>query len=128
EKFHPQVLPDLRFALGLGEPAHRVEVVRLDAIEIVLGLRVDCAEDRVGVGLPVDVGDAPVVADDRDGARLLLPSRRFRLRLLGKCDRRNERVEQASTLAMPAVSPAYALSKAAPRKSHQVDLNATAGP
>ena len=52
----------------------RVEVVGLDAVEVVLGLRVDHAEHRVGVGLAVDVRDAPVVADDGDALRLLLPA------------------------------------------------------
>ena len=52
----------------------RVDVVRLDAIEVVLGLRVHEPEDGVSVGLPVDVRDAPVVASDRDVLRLLLPS------------------------------------------------------
>ena len=55
----------------------RVDVVRLDAVEVVLGLRVDHAEHRVGVGLAVDVRDAPVVADDGDVLRLLLPAREF---------------------------------------------------
>ena len=41
------------------------DVVALHAGEIVLGLRVDHAEDGVGVGLAVDVRDAEVVADDR---------------------------------------------------------------
>ena len=72
----PQILPDRALALRLGQPAHRVEVVGLDPVEVVLGLGVDHPEDRVGVGLPVDVGDAPVVPDDRDVARLGAPSGR----------------------------------------------------
>ena len=60
----------------------RVEIVRLDAIEVVLGLRVDHAEDRVRVGLAVDVRDAPVVAHDRDVLRLALPRGELRGRRL----------------------------------------------
>ena len=36
-------------------------------------------EDRVRVRLAVDVGDAPVVADDRDVLGLLLPARNIAL-------------------------------------------------
>ena len=74
EQLHAEVLIDRRFAFGLGQPPHRVDVVRLDAIEIVLGLRVDHAEDGVSVGLAVDVGNAPVVTDNRDRARFMLPA------------------------------------------------------
>ena len=74
EELHPQVAVDRGLALGLRQAAHRVDVVRLDAIEVVLGLRVDHPEDRVGVGLAVDVRDAPVVADDGDVLGLLLPA------------------------------------------------------
>ena len=74
EKLHAKVLIDRRFAFGLRQPPHRVDVVRLDSIEIVLGLRVDHAEDGVGVGLAEDMGNAPIVADDGDGARLALPA------------------------------------------------------
>ncbi len=70
EELHPQVAVDLLFAFRLGEPSDRIEVVRLDAVEIVLGLRVDDAEHRVRVGLAVHVRDAPRVADDRDVLRL----------------------------------------------------------
>ena len=78
EELHAQVLVDLRFALGLGQAAHRVDVVGLDAIEVVLGLGVLHAEDCVGVGLAVDVRDAPVVADDGDVGRLSFPARDLR--------------------------------------------------
>ena len=40
EQLHPQILIDLRFAFGLGEAAHGVDVVCFDAIEIVFGLRI----------------------------------------------------------------------------------------
>ena len=70
-----QVRPDRRLALGLGQPAQRVKVIGLHPIEVILGLRIGHAEHRVGVGLAVDVRDAPVVASDRDGLRLALPAR-----------------------------------------------------
>ena len=44
----------------------RVDVVRLDAIEVVLGLRILHAENNVGVGLAINVGDAPIVPNDGD--------------------------------------------------------------
>ena len=78
EELHAQVLVDFGFAFGLRQAAHGVDVVGLDAIEVVFGLGVLHAEDGVGVGFAVDVGDAPVVADDGDAGRLLLPARDFR--------------------------------------------------
>src|SRR2546425_1700405 len=64
----------LPISFGLGQPPHRVDVVRLDAIEIVLGLRVNHAEDGISVGLAVDVRNAPVVTDNRDRPRFTLPA------------------------------------------------------
>ena len=95
EQLHPQVLVDFGLALGLRQPSHRVDVVRLDAIEVVLGLRVLHAEDSVGVRLSVDVRDAPIVADDGDIPRFFLPARGFRvLSSLGrKRDARNREHE-----------------------------------
>ena len=67
-----QILPDRLLALGLGGAAQRGEIVGLDAREVVLGLGVDHPEHRVGVGLALDVGDAPIVAGDRDPLACLL--------------------------------------------------------
>jgi hypothetical protein len=80
EETLPQVLVDRRLAFGLGQPPDRVQVVGLDPVEVVLGLGVDHAEDSVGVGLRIDVGDAAIVADDGDAGRLLLESRQLRTR------------------------------------------------
>ena len=74
EQLHAQVLVDPRLALGFRQPPHRVQVVGLDAIEVVLSLRVDQAEHRVSVGLAVDVGDAPIIPEDGDVLRLSLPT------------------------------------------------------
>ena len=74
EELHAQVLVDLRLSLGLGQAPHGVDVVGLDPIEVILGLRVLHAEDRAGVGFSVDVRDAPIVADDGDARGLLLPA------------------------------------------------------
>src|SRR5438105_15531288 len=74
EKLHAEILIDRRFAFGFRQPPHRVDVVRLDSIEIVLGLRVDHAEYSVRVGGAEDMGDAPIVADYGDRARLALPA------------------------------------------------------
>ena len=48
---------------------------KLMIITIILGLSIDHAEHGVGVGLAVDVGDPPIVADDGDALGALLPSR-----------------------------------------------------
>src|SRR5581483_2657382 len=75
EQLLAEVAVDLLFAFRLGEPADAVDEVQLDAVEVVFRLRVDRAEDRVGVRFPVHMRDAPVVARDRDALRLLLPAR-----------------------------------------------------
>src|SRR5207302_1163287 len=82
EQLHTQVAIDLSLSLGFGKPAHRVDVVRLDAIEVVLGLRVHEAENGVGVTLAVNVRDAPGVASDRDVPRLALATYELRTRRL----------------------------------------------
>ena len=66
EQLHPEVAPDGAFALGLGQAALRVDEVGFDAIEIILRLGVDHAEHGVGVGLALDVGDAPIITGDGD--------------------------------------------------------------
>ncbi len=95
EELHPQILIDSGLAFRLRQAPHRVDVVRLDAIEIVLGLGVLHAEDRVGVGFSVDVRDAPIVADDGDIPRPVSPSARLPgfIRLeceSGGCGRKDE--------------------------------------
>ncbi len=79
EQLLPQVRPDGALALGFGQTAKRVQVVGLHPVEVVLGLRVDHAEDRVSVGAAVHVGDAPVVPDDGEPRRFGAPA--------GKLDR-----------------------------------------
>jgi hypothetical protein len=86
EELHPQVAPDLLLAFGLGEPALRVDEVGLDAVEVVFGLGVHQPEDGVGVGLRVDVRDAPVVAGDGDAFGPGAP--RLHLRRFGRGGRR----------------------------------------
>ena len=75
EQLHAQVAIDRGLTLGFGQPAHRVQVIGLDPVEVVLGLRIHHAEYRVGVGLAVDVRDAPVVPDDGDALGAPLPAR-----------------------------------------------------
>ena len=74
-----------RLSLRLRQQPQAVEVVALDAAEVILRLRVDHAEHRIGVGFAVDMRDAPVIADDADIFRMLPPARiltgvRFRRR------------------------------------------------
>ena len=68
-----QILPERAFAFGLSEAAEADEVVGLDAIEVVLGLRVHHAEDRVSIRAAAHVRDAPIVA--RDGHVMAFASR-----------------------------------------------------
>jgi len=77
EELHAKVLIDAGFTFGFGESARGVDVVDLDAIEVVFGLGVLHAEDGVGVGLAVNVGDAPVVAGDGDVCSFLFPAGGF---------------------------------------------------
>ena len=74
EHLHAQVAIDRAAALGFREAAHRVEVVGLDAIEVVFRLRVHQAEHRVRVRAAAHVRDAMVVTRDRDVARLARPA------------------------------------------------------
>ena len=68
---HAQVAPDLGLAFDFGQPAHRIDVIEFDAVEIVLRLGVHQPEDGVGIGLAEYVGDAPFIA--HDGHALGLP-------------------------------------------------------
>ena len=97
EDLHAQVPPHLPLALGFRQPPHRIQVVGLHAIEVVFGLRIHHPEHGVGVGLPVDVRNPPIVANDRDVLSLPLPARDV-------ADRR--------TLRAPADANAIAASRA----------------
>ncbi len=79
KQLHAQIAPDLIFALGLGEATHSIQKVHLDAIEVILGLCVDHAEDGVGVGRAMDVGNALVVSNDRNVGGSGLQARKFRI-------------------------------------------------
>ena len=85
EKLHSKVAVHLCLAFGLREASHRVQIIRFDPVEVVLSLGVHHAEHRVGVALSVDVWDAPVVADDRDVLRSLLPGRDRPVRVCENC-------------------------------------------
>ena len=61
-----EILPESGFAFSFRGTAERGQVVHLHAVEVVLALRVDHAEDRIGIGLAVNVGDSPIVANDGD--------------------------------------------------------------
>jgi hypothetical protein len=65
EELHAQVAPDFGFARRFRQSALREEEVVLDAVEIVLSLRVHEAEDCVGVGGTVDVRNPPGISGDR---------------------------------------------------------------
>src|SRR6202012_934058 len=78
-----QVAVNGGFAIRLCQPPESIEIVALDAIEVVLRLRVDRAEHGIGIGFAVYMGDAPVVADDVNARRVLLPARLLRGRCAG---------------------------------------------
>ncbi len=69
EQSLPEVFPDraftlvvdlpLPFAFGLGEAAETHEIVRFDPVEVIFGLRVDHAEDCVGICMTLHVGRCP---------------------------------------------------------------------
>ena len=74
EQFHAQVLPDRGLALNLGHPALGIDEIGLNPVEIILSLGIGQTKYGVGIGGPVDMGNAPVIANDRDPCRLgLLP-------------------------------------------------------
>ena len=77
EQLHAQIAPDFFLSLRLRQPSLRQQVVGLYPVEIVLGLRVDQCEHRVGVGLAMHMRDPPVVARDRDAARPGFPGGNF---------------------------------------------------
>ena len=49
----------------------------LDAMEVVLGLRVHGAEDRIGVRVSVNMSDSPGIAHDGDRGCLAAPAGLF---------------------------------------------------
>ena len=97
EQLHAQVAIDRALALRLGEAALRVDEVGLDAVEVVFSLRVHQPEHDIGVGLGVDVGHAPVVADDGDAIGALLPGGNFRADGRGGRLRRRARGQRKDT-------------------------------
>src|SRR6185369_16104589 len=64
-------------AFGLSQPSLRIDVVHLDAVEIVFGLGIDHSEHGVSVRLPTHVRYTPVITGDCDVAAALLPTRLF---------------------------------------------------
>src|SRR2546426_2311369 len=74
EQLHPQVLVDAGLALRLRQAPQRVEVIGFHPVEVVFGLSIHQAEDGVGVGPAVHVGNAPIVPDDGDVLGRLLPA------------------------------------------------------
>ncbi len=78
EHLHAQILIDLVFAFCLGQPPHGVQVVGLDPVEVVFGLRVDHAKHGIRIGLAINMRDAPVIAHNLDVGRLRGPTRSLR--------------------------------------------------
>ena len=65
EQALPQIGPDRGFALRFGQPAQVGQVVDFDPAKIILGLRIDHAEHRIGIAVAFDMGNPPIVAGDR---------------------------------------------------------------
>src|SRR6185369_17119797 len=89
---HSQILVHLGLTLGLSEPTHRVDVIRFDAIEVVLRLGVFRSEHSIGIGLTVNVRDTPVIANDVYIAGLALP--RFYLALCRCISRKSQQEDR----------------------------------
>jgi hypothetical protein len=70
----PQIAINRAFSLRLGRASQRIEVVGLDAIEVVFRLGVKETKYRIGVGFSRDVRNSPVVAGDGNVLRLAGPS------------------------------------------------------
>ena len=49
----------------------------LDTIKVILGLRVNRAEHGIGVSVSINMGDAPIIANDGDAFCGLVPTRVF---------------------------------------------------
>lgn len=81
-----EVLPDGGLSFGFGGAAQSGEVIHFDAVEVVLALGVDHAEDGIAVGMAVDVSDAPIVTDDGDASRFSFLAGEIAGRLSGKND------------------------------------------
>ena len=90
EQLHAQVAPERALAFHFRRAAHRGDVVRLHAIEVVLGLRIHHAKHGIGIRFAIDVGNAVLVAHDRDAVGLFLPFRRLRRRDGGHDERREQ--------------------------------------
>ena len=56
--------------------AERADVIALDPIEVILALGVDEPEHRIGIGMAMNMRNAPVITGDRDGLGFGLPARR----------------------------------------------------
>src|SRR6185437_695317 len=74
EELHTQILVSFRLTFRLSQAAHRIDIVRLHPIKVVFSLCVLRAEDSIGIRLSVNVGDAPIVADDGHMGSFLLPA------------------------------------------------------
>jgi hypothetical protein len=77
EHLHAQVAPDFGLAFDFGQAPERIDVIEFDPPEIVLRLRIQQAEDRIGIALAEHVGDAPLVAHDGHAPGALVPARLF---------------------------------------------------
>src|ERR1700739_70964 len=101
-----EILPDGALALCLGGASEGGEVIRLDAGEVILTLRVDHSEDCIGVAFAMHMRNTPVVAHDGDARRLGLPSDLVGCRLLRLNQARTQyphtREEEASTPPGPS--------------------------
>ena len=88
KELHAQVAPERALTVHFRRAAHRGDVIRLHAIEVVFGLRIHHTEYGIGIRFPIHVGNAVLVAHDRDAVGLLLPFRRLRRRDGGHDERR----------------------------------------
>ena len=77
-------------------------------MEVVFGLCVDHAKHGIGVGLAINMRDAPVIADNLDVSRLCSPACLVgspALRMAGHKQSRNYDQQQTEALLHPFVAP-----------------------
>ena len=72
-----KVLPNGLFAVRLGGAAEIGQIIGFDPWEVVFRLSIDHPEHGLGIGPAMNVGDAPIVADDGDARCLGAPSRQL---------------------------------------------------
>ena len=109
---------DIRFARSFRGAAEGGEIIRLDPRKIILGLRIDQPEHRIGIGASLDVRNAPVIAGDRHARGFGLPPRHIGIGRRGggqqgdRDQQGGEHLHGASVTALSAHSHRFCFGRA----------------